>query len=144
MISALQDVEKGSFGADSSARVTRLVRVLCKTIMDELSQLWTVLKGDIALVCPRPEVRKCEDACLNHWNRILTGRSGITDPAAIEFRSEECMLAAQAEPETYYRNAILPRKMNRYKEHVQIRSFWNKFCILLPTVWAVIARSNGS
>ena len=139
-MTVLQDAEKGSFEAGPSARVTRLGRVLRKTKMDELPQLWNVLKGDMAMVGPRPEVRKWVDAYPDHWGRILTVRPGITDPGAIEFRNEEDILAAQSEPETYYRNVILPRKLDLYEEYVQTRSFWGDLWILLRTVWAVIAR----
>lgn len=136
----LQDAEKGSFEAGSSAHVTRIGRVLRQTKLDELPQLWNVLKGDMALVGPRPEVRKWVDAYPDHWDRILTVRPGITDPGAIEFRNEEDILTMQAEPETYYRNVILPRKLDLYEKYVQTRSFCGDLRILLRTVWAVIAR----
>lgn len=139
-MTVLQDAEKGSFEAGSSARVTRIGRVLRKTKLDELPQLWNVLKGDMALVGPRPEVRKWVDAYPHHWDRILTVRPGITDPGAIVFRNEEDILATQADPEMYYRNVILPRKLDLYKEYVQTRSFWGDLWILLRTVWAVIAK----
>jgi len=139
-MTVLQDAEKGSLEVGSSARVTRVGRVLRKTKLDELPQLWNVLKGDMAMVGPRPEVRKWVDAYPDHWGRILTVRPGITDPGAIEFRNEEDILAAQSEPETYYRNVILPRKLDLYEEYVQTRSFWGDLWILLRTVWAVIAR----
>ena len=136
----LQDAGKGSFDAGSSARVTRIGRVLRKTKMDELPQLWNVLKGDMAVVGPRPEVRKWVDAYPDQWDRILTVRPGITDPGAIEFRNEEDILAAQSDPEAYYRNVILVRKLDLYEKYVHTRSFWGDLRILLRTVWAVIVR----
>jgi len=136
----LQDAEKGSFEVGSSARVTRIGRVLRKTKLDELPQLWNVLKGDMALVGPRPEVRKWVDAYPDHWGRILTVRPGITDPGAIEFRNEEDILGAQSDPEVYYQKVILPRKLNLYEEYVQTRSFWGDLGILLRTFWVVMVR----
>jgi lipopolysaccharide/colanic/teichoic acid biosynthesis glycosyltransferase len=141
-MTVLQDAEKGSFDAGSSVRVTRIGRVLRKTKLDELPQLWNVLKGDMALVGPRPEVRKWVNVYADHWDRILTVRPGITDPGAIEFKNEEDILAAQSDPETYYRNVILPHKLDLYEEYVQTRSFWGDLRILLRTVWTVIARQN--
>ena len=136
----LQDAEKGSFEAGSSVRVTRIGCFLRKTKLDELPQLWNVLKGNMALVGPRPEVRKWVDAYPECWKRILTVPPGITDPGSIEFRNEEDILAGQSDPESYYRNVILPRKLDLYEEYVQTRSFWGDVRILLRTLWAVIVR----
>jgi lipopolysaccharide/colanic/teichoic acid biosynthesis glycosyltransferase len=139
-MTALQGTEKGSFEVGSNVRVTSMGRVLRKTKLDELPQLWNVLKGDMALVGPRPEVRRWVDAYPDHWKRILTIRPGMTDPGSIEFRNEEDILAAQSDPEAYYRNVILPRKLALYEKYVQTRSFWGDFRILLRTVRAVVAR----
>ncbi|NLF19464.1 MAG: sugar transferase, partial [Lentisphaerae bacterium] len=80
-------------------RLTQLGRFLRSTSLDELPSLWNVLKGDMSLVGPRPEVPRYmalypEDA----RQRILSLRPGITDRAAIEFRDEERLLAASADP----------------------------------------------
>lgn len=136
----LQDAEKGIFEPGCYARVTRIGRVLRKTKLDELPQLWNVLKGDMALVGPRPEVRNWVKAYPEHWERILAVRPGITDPGALEFRNEEDILVAQSDPEEYYRNVILPRKLELYEEYLQSRSVWSDLAILLRTAWAVIAR----
>jgi lipopolysaccharide/colanic/teichoic acid biosynthesis glycosyltransferase len=132
--------ERGSFDAGSSARVTRVGKLLRKTKLDELPQLWNVLVGDMSLVGPRPEVRKWVEAYPDRWARVLAARPGITDPASIEFRNEEELLAAAPEPEAYYRNVILPRKLDMYEGYVETRSFWGDVGILLKTVWAVAGR----
>ena len=132
--------ERGSFDAGSSARVTRVGKLLRKTKLDELPQLWNVLVGDMSLVGPRPEVRKWVEAYPDRWSKVLAARPGITDPASIEFRNEEELLAAAPEPEAYYRNVILPRKLDLYEEYVETRSFWGDVGILLKTVWAVAGR----
>jgi lipopolysaccharide/colanic/teichoic acid biosynthesis glycosyltransferase len=132
--------ERGSFDAGSSARVTRVGKLLRKTKLDELPQLWNVLVGDMSLVGPRPEVRKWVEAYPDRWAKVLAVRPGITDPASIEFRNEEELLAAAPDPETYYREVILPRKLDLYEEYVETRSFWGDVGILLKTVWAVAGR----
>jgi lipopolysaccharide/colanic/teichoic acid biosynthesis glycosyltransferase len=120
--------------------VTRVGKLLRKTKLDEFPQLWNVLVGDMSLVGPRPEVRKWVEAYPDRWAKVLAVRPGITDPASIEFRNEEELLAAAPNPETYYRKVILPRKLDLYEEYVETRSFWGDVGILLKTVWAVAGR----
>jgi lipopolysaccharide/colanic/teichoic acid biosynthesis glycosyltransferase len=132
--------ERGSFDAGSSARVTRVGKLLRKTKLDELPQLWNVLVGDMSLVGPRPEVRKWVEAYPERWAKVLTVRPGITDPASIEFRNEEELLAAAPEPEAYYRNVILPRKLDLYEGYVASRTFGGDIMILFKTLRAVISK----
>ncbi len=132
--------EAGSFDVGSSARVTRVGRFLRKTKLDELPQLWNVLVGDMSLVGPRPEVRKWVDVYPERWARVLTVRPGITDPASIEFRHEEEILAKSADPERTYRDEILPRKLDLYEQYVATRSFWGDVGILLRTARAVVGK----
>jgi lipopolysaccharide/colanic/teichoic acid biosynthesis glycosyltransferase len=135
-----QTGDRNGFDAGSRKRLTWLGRFLRRTKLDELIQLWNVLVGDMSIVGPRPEVHKWTEAYPERWVVVHTVRPGITDPASIVFRNEEDILAAQADPETYYRNVVLPRKLDRYEEYVQTRTFWVDLKILLRTVWAVIAR----
>ena len=131
--------EAGSFDAGSAASVTRIGRILRKTKLDELPQLWNVLKGEMSLVGPRPEVRKWVEVYPERWAKVLTVRPGITDPASIEFRNEESLLAKSQDPERTYRDEILPRKLALYEQYVATRGFRGDVGILFKTVWAVIA-----
>ena len=126
--------ESGSFDAGSSTRVTRVGRILRKTKLDELPQLWNVLKGDMSLVGPRPEVRKWVEAYPARWAKVLTVRPGITDPASIVYRNEEEILAESTDPEATYREEILPHKLSLYEEYVDTRSFRGDIGILLKTL----------
>jgi lipopolysaccharide/colanic/teichoic acid biosynthesis glycosyltransferase len=99
-----------------------------------------VLKGDMALVGPRPEVRKWVEVYPERWAKVLTVRPGITDPASIEFRNEEELLANSPDPERMYRDEILPRKLALYEQYVATRSFWGDMEILVKTFWAVVGR----
>jgi lipopolysaccharide/colanic/teichoic acid biosynthesis glycosyltransferase len=137
-MTVLQDAEKGSFEAGSSARVTRSGRVLRQTKLDELPQLWNVLKGDMALVGPRPEVRKWTLVYPERWAFVHTVRPGITDPAAIAFRNEEDILAAADDPEKAYRLEVLPKKLDMYETYVKTRSFGGDLKIICRTLHEVL------
>ena len=134
-----QPGNQGEFDAGDSSRVTRVGHFLRKTKLDELPQLWNVLKGEMSLVGPRPEVRKWVEAYPERWAKVLTVRPGITDPASIEFRNEESLLAKSQDPERTYRDEILPRKLALYEQYVATRGFRGDVGILFKTVWAVIA-----
>jgi lipopolysaccharide/colanic/teichoic acid biosynthesis glycosyltransferase len=131
--------EDGSFDAGSVARVTRVGGLLRKTKLDELPQLWNVLRGDMSLVGPRPEVRLWVAAYPERWARVLGVRPGITDPASIEFRNEEKLLAAAPDPEAFYRTVVLPRKLDLDEQYVATHSLRGDIVILLKTVRAVLS-----
>lgn len=129
--------ERGSFDAGGSSRVTALGRFLRRTKLDEVPQLWNVLAGDMSLVGPRPEVRRWVDAYPKRWDRILTVRPGITDPASIEFRNEEAVLASASDPDVTYRDVVLPKKLDLYERYIAKQSLWRDVWILLRTLWVV-------
>jgi len=132
--------ERGSFDVGNSTRVTRVGKLLRKTKLDELPQLWNVLRGDMSLVGPRPEVKKWVEAYPERWAKVLTVRPGITDPASILYRHEEEILAHSPDPERTYREEILPHKLSLYEEYVRARSFRGDINILVRTLWAVARR----
>lgn len=134
----LDAAEAGSFEPGSTSRVSRLGALLRRTKLDELPQLWNVIRGEMSLVGPRPEVRRWIEAYPQRWDRVLSVRPGITDPASIEFRNEEQLLAASSDAERMYREKILPRKLDLYERYVQERSLSGDVGILLRTVCSVV------
>lgn len=135
-----REAEKGSFDVGSSARVTSIGRLLRKTKLDELPQLWNVIRGDMSLVGPRPEVRKWVDVYPEEWERVHTVRPGITDSASIKFRNEEEILSCSDKPEQTYCDVILPQKLSLYTDYVNSRTFWGDIKIIFQTLWAVISK----
>ena len=129
----------GSFDAGDTSRVTRLGRCLRKAKLDELPQLWNVLRGDMSLVGPRPEVERWVAVYQDRWARIHAIRPGITDPASILYRHEEEMLSLASDPEGMYQKVILPEKLALYEEYLRTRTFWGDIGILLRTVGVVLA-----
>lgn len=128
---------KGSFDAGSSARVTTIGRILRKTKLDELPQLFNVLLGDMSFVGPRPEVKKWVDIYPARWAFVHSVRPGITDPASIKFRHEEAILSQSSNPEETYKNEILPEKLSLYESYIRSRSMVGDFKIIIATFVAV-------
>lgn len=120
------------------ARITPVGRILRKTKLDELPQLVNVLVGEMSLVGPRPEVRRYVEAFRDDYARILAVRPGITDFAAIEYRDEERILAASADPERAYLDEVLPAKIRLYNKYLERRSFLTDLTLIFRTLGAIV------
>ncbi|MBT5856606.1 sugar transferase [bacterium] len=115
-------------------RITGVGRILRRTKLDELPQLWNVLKGDMSIVGPRPEIQKYVDLFKPDYQIILQIRPGITDNAAIAFRNEEVVLAQYEDKEKAYVDHILPQKINLYKTYINQIGFWGDIKLIFKTV----------
>ena len=122
-----------TFGGDS--RITPLGRLLRKTKVDELPQLINVLRGDMSLVGPRPEVPRYVEMFRADYDEILRVRPGITDLASIKFRDEATLLGMASDPEAEYAERVLPEKIRLAKEYVQRQSLWLDLSIILGTLF---------
>lgn len=92
-------------------RVTKPGYILRKFKLDELPQLFNVLLGQMSLVGPRPEVKRYVSLYPEKYKELLKVRPGITSPASLAFSNENEILEQQSDPETYYREVILPEKI---------------------------------
>lgn len=119
-------------------RITRSGRWLRKYKLDELPQLFNVLKGDMSLVGPRPEVQFYVDRYNVHQQKVLTVRPGITDPASLTFIDENELLATADDPQRMYLDEILHRKVALQLDYVENRSFWGDLKIIGLTVLRII------
>ena len=120
-------------------RITKIGRVLRKTKLDELPQLWNVLKGDMSFVGPRPDVQEIVNNYTGEMRRILEIRPGITSNASLHLRNEEELLSLAREPDKAYEEIFVPAKVELAMEHVLRKSFFFDFGILLKTVWVLTA-----
>lgn len=134
--------ERGSFDVGDASRVTRVGKLLRALKLDELPQLLNVLRGDMSVVGPRPEVRKWVEAYPRRWAVVHTVRPGITDPASIVYRHEESLLARAADPEALYRDVILPNKLDMYEKYVESRTFGGDLRVVWQTAVAVLRRAD--
>jgi len=118
-------------------RITRSGAWLRRFKIDELPQLVNVLRGEMSLVGPRPDVPGFADALLGADRVILTVRPGITGPAAIAYRHEEAILAHVADPERYNREVIWPDKVRINREYVEQYSLRSDLTWLIRTLRSV-------
>jgi len=135
-----KEAEAGQFDAGSCSRITPVGKFLRRTKLDELPQLWNVLRGKMSIVGPRPEIRKWVEAYPKRWQEVLTVRPGITDPASICYRNEEVLLAEASDPEAEYREVILPQKLALYEEYVAHASFFGDIALIFKTIIVVVRK----
>jgi len=114
-------------------RVTTVGRWLRRLKLDELPQLWNVLKGEMSLVGPRPEVPRYVESYSSAHRKVLTVRPGITDLASIAYRREEELLAGHADLDRYYREVVLPDKLKTNLEYLDRMSFAYDLRLLIRT-----------
>jgi lipopolysaccharide/colanic/teichoic acid biosynthesis glycosyltransferase len=123
-------------GADP--RITRAGALLRKYKLDELPQFFNVLLGDMSVVGPRPEVPKYVATYPPQVRDIvLSVRPGITDLASIEYRNESELLGQAEDPETFYLQVVLPRKLEYCVQYVATRNIWLDISIIWRTILAV-------
>ncbi len=121
------------------SRVTRSGRFLRKYKLDELPQLINVLKGEMSLVGPRPEVpRYVEFYPASIRDVVFSTPPGITDLASIEFKDENTLLKEATNPEETYIKQILPIKLNYYVQYVQNRSIKGDLRIIIKTITSLL------
>jgi len=116
---------------DSDVRVTRLGRFLRKSKLNELPQLFNVLRGDMSLVGPRPEDPKFISYYPDKWSNVLAVKPGIVGPNQILFRNEESLFPVGENPESFYVSNILPQKLDADITYAQDHSLWGDLALLL-------------
>lgn len=118
-------------------RITRVGHWLRKSKLDELPQLLNVLKGEMSLVGPRPEVPKYVALYTPEQRRVLSIKPGITDLASIAFRDENDLLAGQTDPERFYVEEIMPRKLELNLEYLERASVGYDLWLIARTFWRI-------
>lgn len=124
----------GQLTAGGDRRVTGIGRLLRKTKVDELPQLWNVLVGEMSFVGPRPEVPKYVEMFRQEYAELLKVRPGITDLASLKYRHESELLGQAADPEAAYVHQILPDKIRLGKEYVMRQSLLLDLGLIAKTV----------
>ncbi len=128
------DKKGPSVTSGDDPRITKVGKIIRKTKIDELPQLFNVLKGDMSLVGPRPEVMKFVKEKKEEYNKVLSVKPGITDNAAIEYRDEETIMEQYVDKEKAYIDIVLPEKIKLYYQYIDNISFVNDIRLILKTL----------
>lgn len=123
-------------------RMTRVGFFIRRFKLDELPQLFNVLKGNMSLVGPRPEVTKYVDLYTEEQRLVLSVRPGITDYASIEYVDENTILGLAENPEKTYIEEIMPAKILLNMKYIQKKSIKEYFYIIFLTFLRIIKRTN--
>ena len=124
----------GQLTVDADPRITQVGAFLRRHKLDELPQLINVVRGDMGLVGPRPEVPRFVDRYDERQRSVLQVRPGITDPASVTFRGESEMLVASADPEAVYVNDVMPAKLEMNLAYLERRTLWTDVAVIMQTL----------
>lgn len=115
-------------------KVTGIGKFLRKYKIDELPQLFNILKGDMSFVGPRPDIPGYYDKLIGKDRGVLLLKPGLTSLSAIKYRNEEALLAQQANPNQFNNEIIFPDKVKMNLDYLEKRSFWYDINIIVLTI----------
>jgi lipopolysaccharide/colanic/teichoic acid biosynthesis glycosyltransferase len=118
-------------------RITRSGRLLRKYKLDELPQLFNVIKGEMSLVGPRPEVPRYVERYTDYQRRILALKPGLTGSASIAFSDESEMLSGQEDPESFYCAHLMPAKINEDMSYAMRATVFSDCAMVMKTLFRI-------
>jgi lipopolysaccharide/colanic/teichoic acid biosynthesis glycosyltransferase len=124
-------------------RITRIGHILRSTKIDELPQLINVLRGDMSVVGPRPELRQYVESFREDYADILKVRPGMTDLASLKYRDEATLLGGYENPEEIYVKSILPDKLALGKQYAREASLAFDLSVIVKTLAALMGRRDS-
>ncbi|HLZ41963.1 MAG TPA: sugar transferase [Candidatus Sulfotelmatobacter sp.] len=133
------DAEKHGAAITSARdpRVTSVGALLRRTKVDEIPQLWNVVRGEMSLVGPRPEHPKYVAFYTPEQRAVLSVAPGITSPTSLKFRHEEELLSRQPDPERFYVEQLMPEKLSIDLKYVENLSMRNDLSLIFSSVVAM-------
>ncbi|MCD1626573.1 sugar transferase [Seohaeicola saemankumensis] len=138
------EMDTGVSGGDKNDRITKLGHILRRARLDELPQLFNVLRGDISMVGPRPPLRRYVERFPDLYAQILQQRPGLTGLATIVFHKSETRLlsrcATAAQTEDVYIRRCIPRKARLDLIYAENRTLWLDLRLIAATVLKVLSR----
>ena len=131
----VQQESNSTATARGDVRITKIGSFLRKYKLDELPELWNVIKGEMSLVGPRPDVPGYADKLVGKDRNILKLRPGITGAASLKYANEEEILSAQENPQKYNDEVIFPDKVKVNLEYYENQSLWLDIKIIFATIF---------
>jgi lipopolysaccharide/colanic/teichoic acid biosynthesis glycosyltransferase len=119
-------------------RISKVGKWIRRTKIDELPELWNIVRGEMSIVGPRPEVPQLVDLTNPLWNEILEARPGLTDPVTLQLRNEEELLAQASDREDFYKNILQPYKLRGYVHFVRNRTWKKDIETIFGTIKAIV------
>lgn len=132
----------GQLTVEGDPRITGVGRFLRASKLDELPQLINVVRGEMALVGPRPEVPRYVALYDDVQRRVLDVRPGITDPASIRYRDENAVLARAEDPEAAYVEVVMPHKLELNLAYLERRTLASDVGVILATFARLLRRDD--
>lgn len=129
---------KGIQVKGSSNAITPIGKVIRKTKLDELPQLFNILVGDMSFIGPRPELPRRLKYYSGEDKEMFKVRSGISSPASIVFSDEEYLMNQVRDPEKFYIEQIMPYKIKLNRYYVKNRSFWGDIYLIIATFLKIL------
>jgi lipopolysaccharide/colanic/teichoic acid biosynthesis glycosyltransferase len=126
-----------TLGADP--RITRVGRWLRKFKLDELPQLWNVLRGEMSLVGPRPVVPELTEEFYQAYTRLLEARPGLSDPATLKYCRETEILALVPEPLRYFKTVVTPDKLRISQAYLERANLWSDLGVVAKSTFVLLA-----
>lgn len=127
----------GQLTVGNDSRVTRSGRFIRRTKLDEFPQLINIIKGEMSVVGPRPEVPKYVELYTANQRKVLSVKPGLTDFASLEFIAEQEILGKSDNPEKTYIEEILPKKLELNLIYIQQKSLWLDIKLIFRTIWRI-------
>lgn len=133
------NLDRHGVTAVGDPRITPIGRWLRLLKLDELPELWNIVRGDMSFVGARPEVSRLVDRSSPAWREVLSARPGLTDPVTLSLRNEEQLMAGvTGDKERFYVDVLQPFKLAGYVEYMRRRTARSDIAVILRTLSAVV------
>lgn len=130
--------KKGQLTIGDDDRVTKVGKFIRRYKLDEFPQLINIIKGDMSIVGPRPEVPKYVEKYTNEQKQVLSVLPGLTDFATLEYMDEQRILGEAEDPEKAYLTEVMPAKLELNLKYVEKRNFWLDIRLIFKTIGQIL------